>query len=465
MIALGPRLATAWVLVRRRLRLDAGLLLLTAVLVLASAALITAVPRVVAQASDEALQRAVAEQPWGSTQIEAQALPSAEELLAVDIAQIAGDLHEAAGATLRAATRATTAVAVSPQPNRIETASGTPAGLRLTLFTDPPPVRYAGGRAPRARATTPFADPGDRASVEFAVSSQIAREFDLTVGERLPLLVDPETERPSVTGVVSGIFEAVDRHDQQWGYALGVFEPFGSANEPPVGTALVAPDAVTDLVVSIDPAVDASIEVTWRLVPVADRFRAADTPALIDEARRLLLQSDQAFAGFLIPPTTRSGLPEMLEEFVASSRPVRAQLSVVLAGVAAAAALVLVLAAGLLADRRRTALTLERARGAAFPVTAARLAVEAAIVVVPAVAAGYWLGSHVGAPVPPSPPLLAALALVAVAAACRRCCRGCAARSVAVGVTPPSGSGGSPPRSSWSSWRSSLSSRSADGAS
>ncbi|AEV83470.1 permease [Actinoplanes sp. SE50] len=120
------------------------------------------------------------------------------------------------------------------------------------------------------------------------------------------------------------------------------------------------------------------------------------------------------------PPETtlQSSLDSTLAAFDRQVRAVRALLAVVQAGILATAAGLILLAARLMAGRRRAEFALIRARGGAVHTVAGRTVLETLVVVPAAVALG-WLGGALvsGRPDPAEPYLVVAVLLVGLLAA------------------------------------------------
>jgi putative ABC transport system permease protein len=121
------------------------------------------------------------------------------------------------------------------------------------------------------------------------------------------------------------------------------------------------------------------------------------------------------------PPTRttlQSGLDSRLAEFSRQVRAVRALLAVVQAGILATAAGLILLAARLMADRRRAEFALLRARGAAVRAVTGRTLLETLVLVPAAVALG-WLGGMLvpGRADTFEPALIAIVALLTILAA------------------------------------------------
>ncbi|PKQ25512.1 MAG: hypothetical protein CVT64_09935 [Actinobacteria bacterium HGW-Actinobacteria-4] len=126
-------------------------------------------------------------------------------------------------------------------------------------------------------------------------------------------------------------------------------------------------------------------------------------------------------AGALLPETTvavsvRTGLDAALDAYPPRARAALAQMSVVVAGVVAVAAVVIALMARLLLSRRESDISLERARGASVPSMAVRLFIESALFTSAGFAAGYFAAVAIVGDIPLSNATAATVILVAALA-------------------------------------------------
>ncbi|MCC2334404.1 FtsX-like permease family protein [Cellulomonas wangsupingiae] len=393
----------ALLVTRRRTRQDAGLLLGTALLLAVTLLALLAVPRLLERTAVDALRTTVT-----STGLDAAVVAKVPAQPGA-VLSFTGPLAGAASLDTQVpGMRPAIAVATS-LPYRAtvdDTAFTTRLVVMDTVAGAGDPVRWTAGRAPQAVV---LPDPGDPEpapvpDVEVGLSSTGAQllGIDPAGGPVSVRLADPEGVHEAW---VTGTFEPVDPDDPRWAIATDLLEPAPVDPGADVVAAValhVPPVAAGDMarVMSIPRLPGSAVAFVD-----TDRLAPADVPGL----RRGVVTYLTQHAG------ASSGLPDVLDAFEAHAGATRAQASLVLAGVGATAACCLVLAAGLLAQRRGGHLAGERARGASLGSVALRGALEALpLACVAASAAGVavalWLPGAAG----PTP---AATVLTTVAAA------------------------------------------------
>jgi putative ABC transport system permease protein len=371
------------------------------VLVLVTAFLAAALPRALDAYETKGLRQEIASAPPAATSVELSAPQPGLE--------IAQSTREKAvrPPALTAVRRA--ALAGLPAPLRADTTesaygvrtSKSLVGLNhwLPVIDAPPHFTLAaqsdlaahatvrGGRLPTAAGKVT----AETRKVEAAVTEATARTLRLRVGSVVN--VDGFGGAPLAVRI-TGIVEP--RHPQG-GYwsAEPVLRTPGVAADAPVppqfywdAGLLLAPGAAPVLLGS-----QGQPELYWRFAPATGRLTARDVPALVSRIASLeggpeLLRMREA-AGSTAAVSTD------LETVVGSYTTTRAAITPVVAvgtfGIGAVAAVVLVMAGGLLAVRRAAELALLRARGGSLRGIAGRLLAETAVVAVPAAAAGLLL--------------------------------------------------------------------------
>lgn len=354
--------ADALLVPRRRARRDAGLLLGTAVLLAASLLALLLVPPLLARTADRALRTAVANA--GEQAAVTVRTPSAgdEGPGAFALVQRQAEwLDEQPGALLPA-TATTSSVPLDARAGDAVFI----ARLVATLTPGDPadPVRWTSGRAPGAAdPEAPGAPLPPFVEVGLSTAAGRALGIDPSAG---PVAVQLTRRDDVDTAWVTGLYDPVDPADVRWATVPELLAPLPA-----------------------DPTTDAAAEVGLYVLPGGHRDLAAvlgvgrfagtatarvDTDRLtsagVDDLRR------QVRTLLTTEPLAASGLPGVLDAFEAHAAATRAQAALVLAGTGATAACCLVLAAGLLVERRRTFLAGERARGASLTSVAYRGAVE-----------------------------------------------------------------------------------------
>jgi putative ABC transport system permease protein len=201
---------------------------------------------------------------------------------------------------------------------------------------------------------------GGHTVVQVAVTEPTAARFGLRVGSRLA--VGPQMEI-QVTGIIQPEHTATSFWTENAGAARPLLEQESAASSYYVGTVFVGPRAVGPLTGLLNPEY---MEVTWVLPVQVDGLTA-------DQAGPLLSSINGAiFTGLVIsgaissaPVTVVSQLPSILAPFVAQDRAVAPVLGLMYVGLAVTGAVVVLLSAWLVAERRYAEFALIRARGAA----------------------------------------------------------------------------------------------------
>lgn len=225
---------------------------------------------------------------------------------------------------------------------------------------------------------------GAPAPVPVAIPEAAAAVEGLQVGDVLELgsrrMVPMGSAPPTVLVEVAAVVAPVDEGDLEWLDAGPLWSAPERGQSVPV---LVGPVAGA----VVDAALGGPGHGVVRFVVDPERFDA-------EVARQVAVELDSlaVSAGDLLPPYVVGGasvvtdLDDVLTAYTAAARSAVAQMSVPTVGAAGTVALVLVLLARLVVERRRPVLELERARGAAVGTVVLRLGVEAVLVTAAAVA-------------------------------------------------------------------------------
>lgn len=387
--------------VRTRLRTAPGAAVAFGVLVLVTAFLAAALPRALDAYETKGLRQEIASAPPAATSVELSAPQPGLE--------IAQSTREKAVRPPALAAVRRAALARLPAPLRADTTesaygvrtSKSLVGLNHWLpVIDAPPrftlVAQSGlaahatvrsGRLPTAAGDVT----ADTRKIEAAVTEATARTLRLRVGSVVN--VDGFGGAPLAVRI-TGIVEPRRPQGGYWS-AQPVLRTPGVAADAPVppqfywdAGLLLAPGAAPVLLGS-----QGQPELYWRFAPATGRLTAQDVPALVSRIASLeggpeLLRMREA-AGSTAAVSTD------LETVVGSYTTTRAAITPVVAvgtfGIGAVAAVVLVMAGGLIAVRRAAELALLRARGGSLRGIAGRLLAETAVVAVPAAAAGLLL--------------------------------------------------------------------------
>ncbi|MFF4199466.1 FtsX-like permease family protein [Streptomyces sp. NPDC001668] len=401
-----PRLTAPWI--RTRLRTSPGAAFWLALLVALTACLAGAFPRAVDRYEDAGLRGAAERARPDRTSVEVYApqpsmmlTPSAREdvlrpdTLARQYAKVRAQVPRALPLDPGQSTYGVrnTVNLEAPDP-WLPRPTGKPA--QVTLIAQAGLGAHASvtrGRLPRA---------GDHVTasaseLEAAVAVETAKSLHIKVGSVIHVSVVGGTLPIRVTGIVTprvpkGAYWST--HPILRSPSL-VREPTPSTDMHWLGALLIAPEAAPVLLGTLGMP-----EPYWQLAPSAQALRARDTPALLSalaslEAGPALQKLRLSIDGPVTELTANEGQTEVLtdldgvlldyDRFRESVAPL---VAVAAFGTGTVAVVVLLMAGGLTADRRRTELALLRARGASMRGLAARLLAETAVVAVPAGALG-----------------------------------------------------------------------------
>ncbi|WP_028050575.1 FtsX-like permease family protein [Cellulomonas sp. URHD0024] len=399
---------TAW----RRARADLWPLVVTLVVVALTVGLTDAVPRLLSDRADTAVRAAVA-----------QADPPAEFVVtstygpgASDATAGAPETRSGVDGAARAIDRALPAllqpvlgppVAAATSTDLTLSTPGMPTGgvLWMTYLWagQDPAVRWLSGGAPDR--------PGPDGAVQLALSDAVAGVLGVSAGDTFKAMKPDHTAVPVL---VTGVFEPKNPGNDVWSAQPEILRPrvvgprdsattvvggLLSAASLPAARAALEPDGVTR---------------TFRFPVDPQALDYAGSGALVKRIASLEASPDLLRAP-LPEPSVTSGLDLVLDQARARVSATWSQATVVLAGLAGAAALVLLVAADLLARRRSTALRTVRSRGASLPGIARAAGAEAAVVVGVGTAVGLTLG-QVAAPGAPTWPWVVVMVAVGVIA-------------------------------------------------
>lgn len=381
--------------IRTRLRAAPGAALALAVMVALTACLAAAFPRAVDRYEDAGLHRAVERAGPDRTAVQLYAQPEygiisehdvLPATLADQYAKILAAVQRPVVADRGQSTYGVRTANSMEVPDRwIPQPTGTPAQVTLVAqhgLADH--VRSVTGRLPRAPDPVTASTP----EVEGAVSAATARSLHIEVGARIHV---PGEGRDPLVVRITGIVTPSDPAGGYWSTHPVLHRPSlvpvpgANAEKYWLGALLLAPEAA--------PALLGTPGTPWRywqLAPATDALHARDTARLKSAVASLeagpALQKIRAATGPLTDADT--DLDEILTSYDRLREGVTPLVAVAAVGAGTVAAVVLLMAGGLAADRRRTELALLRARGASLRGLAGRLFAETATVAVPAGALG-----------------------------------------------------------------------------
>lgn len=384
------RLASLWAagMLLRRLRGEAGVILLIVVLVASTSFAFAAAPRLFNRVADDAIRYAVrtatpTQRSLGAALTSTIAAASGEGVKPV---QTYGDrVEKQFPASVLAIVdppllRITTVRMVVADPPSYDT--------RLSLrYQDglPEASRLVEGRWPADRGTrlktvplsgpptapgSMFADGEEVSILEAAISKAAATEVGVHVGDRLSISLDgsdsgnfraPYHLAPTQIEIV-GLFEAIDESALYWSGDTGLLKvvQLGQPDNPVAGvTAYVPAEMYPNLVASRLP-----FRYEWRFQVNQDRLDASDIPRLQSDLRRLGVVSGAGGTGATGTVEIRTGLPGILEQFAEQRARTETVLSMATLGPLGLAAAAIAMVALLLVRRRRATIALARGRGA-----------------------------------------------------------------------------------------------------
>ncbi|WP_319210004.1 FtsX-like permease family protein [Streptomyces sp. ME02-8801-2C] len=384
-----------------RLRAFAGTSVALALLVAVTAALAAAYPRAGDRYADAGLRRAVeqaspdrtsvrvdAPPPWTDTVEETEdalrpgALAAARaEILGTPRAPLVPDSAQSAYGVR-------TTVGVEAAETWLPRPAGLPAQLLLAAQQDlASHARISAGRLPRATGGEPVT--ADTARVEAAVTADTARTLHIRVGSVIHL---PRPSSAPLAVRVTGIVVPRGPSGAYWS-TLPVLRTPALSRMPGsaltevywLGALLLAPDAGPVLL-----GTTGSPHRYWQVAPDVATLRGHDLDGLVSAVTAFGSGPGVQRLREVVDPRleTQTNLGEILADHARLRSGIDPLLLLAAVGTGSLAVIVLAMAGGVAADRRRAELALLRARGASLPGLALRLLAETAVVAVPAGALG-----------------------------------------------------------------------------
>ncbi|MFG3166740.1 ABC transporter permease [Streptomyces sp. NPDC048200] len=394
--ASGPRVPAPWV--RTRLRAAPAAALALALLVALTAALAAAFPRAVDRYENAGLRRTLddasprrttvqffAPQPdlelslgEGENALREAALRKGYDavLAAVDKPLVADRAQSSYGVRTSDPTDASDSFLARPSglPPRVALVAQNALGAHS---------RPASGRLPRA--TDPVT--ATTSEVEAAVTTETARTLHIKVGSVIHV---PGLERAPLAVRITGIVAPREPDGAYWMSTPLIREP--SLIQLPsdggtywIGALLLAPDAGPVLL-----GTPGKPERYWQVAPDTSGPTAHDVAGLASAVAALESGPGLARIRERVDPLTdaTTDLDEVLSSFTELRSGIAPLVAVAAFGAGTVAAVVVLMASGLAAERRRGELALLRARGGSLPGVLGRLLAETAVVAVPAGALG-----------------------------------------------------------------------------
>ncbi|WP_030379932.1 MULTISPECIES: FtsX-like permease family protein [unclassified Streptomyces] len=404
----GNPVVAPWV--RTRLRVAPGAAAGLAVLVAVTAFLAAVCPRVVDRAEDAGLRRAVAEagarrttvqlgapQPGVGVAREHREAALRPDALRRQYATVLGEVRRPLAADraqssygVRTATPLAVPDAWLPRPDRL------PPRVVLAAQNDlAGHARLRSGRLPRTTGTVT----ATTSAVEAAVTTETAAHLRIEAGSVLHV---PGADRAPLTVRVTGIVAPRRSDGAYWAIQPLLHSPSlardGVSPDAPtywLGALLLPPEAAPVMLGTAGNPVR-----YWQVAPDLTSAPAHELPALRSAVATLESGPGLGRIRDAVAPTIESEteLDDVLDDYDGLRSRIAPLVSVAALGTGTVAVVVLLMAGGLAADRRRAELSLLRARGASLPGLTGRLLAETAVVALPAgalgLAAALWAVPH-----------------------------------------------------------------------
>ncbi|MFJ7044332.1 FtsX-like permease family protein [Streptomyces sp. NPDC101112] len=410
-----------------RLRAFAGTSVALALLVAVTAALAAAYPRAVDRYGDAGLRRAIEQAAPDQTTVQLQVAPPWMET----IKEMEAALRPGPLAAAKAEVFATAAVPLVPDAEQssygvrttvpLETPdpwlpkpSGLPTQLVLAAHQGlSSHSRLSAGRFPR---TTSEPVTAATARVEAAVTVDTARTLGIRVGS---LIHVPGVKRAPLAVRVTGIVVPRAPAGAYWSAQPLLRKPVLShLPDSPLkevywlGGLLLAPDAGPALL-----GTPGFPERYWHVAPNAGSLHGRDLDRLTSAVAAFESGPGLAHLREVLDDEleAQTNLDEVLADHARLRSGIEPLLVLAAVGTGSLAVIVLAMAGGVAADRRRAELALLRARGASLPGLAARLLAETAAMAVPAGALGLTAALLLLPDARTAPAVTAALAVTLLA--------------------------------------------------
>ena len=407
----------------RRLRAERGIVLLLVLLVAMTSLIVAAAPRLYNAVADAGLRSLLGDSSPARRNIaltqDLQADPAAltPAALRAQGETLAGTFDPAITSVVRAQELLVGSPRFGVPAPKYRTYVSLRAQTGLESETE-----LVAGRWP-ARVSEPPATEGAPTRIEIAVSTTIAEESGLAVGQELDAVVDPTDPMLLAFGgfdararfSVVGMFRIIDPAADIW-FADNRLEHIGlefTLNEAiAYATALIAPEAAPDLA-----AIGLPVHIEWRSIVDPERMDAGSLDTLLPALQRLDSQFGRSSLRATDAVLLRTDLAGVINRYSRQRAASDAVLTVAAIGPLVLAGAAIGMLAILLGRRRRASTTLARARGASTGLLLGAQAWEAAVFIGAAALAGYGLAVALvpGRPSPASTLLTAAIAIGGIA--------------------------------------------------
>lgn len=250
--------------------------------------------------------------------------------------------------------------------------------------------------------------------LEIALTAPVAKSLGVAVGTEMTV---SSRRGGSIAVVVVGIVDLSAHAELLTEYLPDALEPTmtpaGAAQDRTRVTVILGADAAA----AFTARTHTTLTGTQRFLVDPDKLTLDLARTVPPELGDLTGRTEDLLPDAGITPRLDAPLVAALEGYPIKARAALAQMSVLIAGVVAAAAGVIALMARLVVSARRTDIALERARGASVTTTAVTLLLEHAVVTVAGVALGYGAALVFAPGADPLDPLVGFIAAVSLLAA------------------------------------------------
>lgn len=252
------------------------------------------------------------------------------------------------------------------------------------------------------------------APLEIALTAPVAASLDATVGTELLIAGRRgDTIAVMVVGIVDLSANEAILSEHLPDALEPVANPAGATKDRTRVSVILGADAAA----AFTARTESTLSGTLRFLVDPDELTLNLARTVPPELDDLTTRTEDLLPDAGISPRLDAPLIAALEDYPTKARAALAQMSVLIAGVVAAAAGVIALMARLVVSARRNDIALERARGASVSTTAVTLLIEHAIVTAAGVALGFGAALLFAPGANPLDPLVGFIATVSLLAA------------------------------------------------
>lgn len=411
-------IATLWsvtALNLRRLRRDAGVVGPLLSLILLTSLLLSAVPQLFNQMSDDALRVMLDDAPAVVRNIAVGQLSfipgSVSEDVFANVDEEGADFQEDLPTSIQDVIQQRLYVVESPRftisdmPG--QSTSAFPRFLRLRYQQGiAEHTQLVEGRLPQPRDPQEYTDPETGETellpvIEYAASQETLDQIGLTIGSQVVLRPDNEDTlfrgvplsllEYAVIAEVSGIIQPTELTDPYW-YGDPQLHRAQVLENPDFvlifAMGLLAPEDYDRLLALTQPG---HWRYTWRYFIDSQHIDAGGLTTLAADIRNQEVLYGSLVTAANFEPTFSTGLPRLFNQYFGQRRVAISALSLVSIGLLAIAGAVTAVLAALIAERRRDATILARGRGASARQLGIATVTEGLLLALPAAFLGYLL--------------------------------------------------------------------------